>query len=245
MKPLCVDEIFSRSTRGLVRPENQDRFLVKRFSRDMVLLAVADGMGGEANGGLAAQTVVDVLERFAPCSGNCEEQLAALLEEAGNIILEIAAENAGYLGMGSTAVAVFIQNGNAFWANLGDSRLYLFRNKSLVQVSKDHTFIQELLDAGDMTPEEARNSPLRHALEHCVGVPDSIPDTGSFPLLEGDALLLCSDGLHGYLPASLIVSALSMDASLRERGEQLIKFALGAGGKDNITVCAAGVAPCP
>ena len=229
---------------GLVRTENQDRHAVFQPDPAHLLLVLSDGMGGEAGGALAAETVINTLDKTAigPITDpNPEETLAQLTVEAGERILEKARADQKLEGLGATAVAVLLGPGRAHWVNLGDSRLYHLGKGGLRQVSTDHSFIQELLDAGDLTREEARRHPMRHVLDQCAGTPGAEPDTGGFDLAPGDVVLLCSDGLHGYVTDEQIADILGDKTDLDGMARSLVDAALSAGGRDNITVVLARV----
>ena len=225
---------------GLVRTENQDRHAVLEPDNDHLLLILSDGMGGEAEGARAAAMVVETLSGLTP-GPDAEASLARLATAAGKRILDTARENPAMEGMGATAVAALLEPDRARWVNLGDSRLYHLGRRGFRQVSRDHSFIQELRDAGDLTEEQARKHPLRHVLDQCAGTPDARPDTGDFALEPGDLVLLCSDGLHGYVPDRRIEAILRRGGALDGLARTLVDEALDTGGRDNVTVVLARV----
>lgn len=229
-------QAFGASDQGRVRRQNQDRFLVKEFPDGSMLLAVADGLGGQAGGDVAAQAVVDALARLEPGGGPPEWLLALAVETAEDDIREKTLADPRLEGMGSTATVAWIQNGFAVYAHIGDSRLYLWRNGNLSRITFDHTFLQTFLDDGSLTPEQARNHPFRNMLDKCVGCGESAPDTGSFPVRENDALLLCTDGLFKELTEEDIATVMASGGTPQQAVTRLINQALAAGGRDNITV---------
>jgi protein phosphatase len=234
-------DFFAISHKGSYRKRNEDRFLAKKISNGSLLLAVADGMGGEAGGELAAQIVVDTLAQYNPNAGQPEGELSRLIERAGEIILQEVEKKPEFKGMGTTAVAALILGTTVHWINVGDSRLYLFRDGILTQISKDHSFLQSFLDQGEMTLEELRSHPLRNVLDQCVGCPDCNPDKNSFHLKHGDILLLSSDGLHKYVSSGQITEVLKSQSTLEDKARALLELALATGGRDNITIVLATV----
>lgn len=229
-------QAFGISDQGRVRRQNQDRFLVRQLPDGSVLLAVADGLGGAAAGDVAAQTVVDALTRLEPSDGPPEWLLALAVKTAENDIQKKILSDPKLAGMGSTATIVWVQNNFAVYAHIGDSRLYLWRNSVLSRITTDHTFLQDFLDDGSLTPEQARTHPFRNILDKCVGCDGSEPDTGSITLHEDDVLLLCTDGLFKELREADISVALASGATPQETATTLLNQALAAGGRDNITV---------
>jgi protein phosphatase len=203
---------FAITHTGLVREDNEDRYLSVELDGGSVLLAVADGMGGEAGGGLAAQIAKDCLEDFDPHSPEPEVHLLSLMQKAHEEILRQINDSPSHQGMGTTLTAAFAIENRVHWAHIGDSRLYLFRGAELRQVTGDHTIPALLLRDGEITEAE------------------------SFDLTEGDLLLLSTDGLHDEVPGDTIASILSSEAGLEKRFESLVQQALEAGGRDNITI---------
>lgn len=228
---------------GLKRSRNEDRHLIRETGENSILLAVADGMGGEARGDVAAQTVIDVLTDLAGREDVAAESLRAAVDTANEQLLRMVAKEPELEGMGTTATIVLVKEMVAHVAHVGDSRLYLFRDGALEQMTSDHAFLQTFLDDGSMTPEEVSKHPFRNILDQCVGCPACAPDFKEFPVLPGDILLLTSDGLHKELDDRQIAQLLGSDAPLQSRVAGLVDAALGVGGRDNITAVAAAFAP--
>ena len=228
------------------RPNNEDRLVVRTLPGDGALIAVADGMGGEAAGEIAAQIMADALESFLPGPAPATE-LARLTTTISERILAQAQANPAQEGMGTTVSAALLQGDQAHWVSLGDSRLYHYRAGQLRQISRDHSFLRELLEAGEMTEAEARTNPLRHVMDQCAGTPGAVPDVGEVRLELGDLVLVCTDGLHDKVADQDLASQLSVVAattndkatSLRNALMTLRDMALDAGGKDNITLAVA------
>ncbi len=238
---------------GLKRLENQDRFSIhppSLIKEPWRLLAVADGMGGEAAGGLAAQTAMDELESldFASlCDGEATRTLSQWAKATNDALLRMGQTIPGLDGMGTTFTAVMLCQGLAHWVHVGDSRLYLFRDRKLRRFTKDHRFLQSLLDDGTINAEEAANHPFRNRLDQCLGCPELHPDYGTFECRRDDVMLLSSDGLHDDVPSETIAMILDAmpdsprEPDLEETAQALVQAALQAGGKDNITVVLACV----
>ena len=187
------------------RSSNQDRCLVLEKS-DRVLVAVADGMGGHARGDLAAQTAVDTLRhRFLNQHDRItepEQFLKAALEIAHLETVEAGRSSTPPVEPRTTCVACLVQGNQAWWAHVGDSRLYLLRNGRLVTRTRDHTPVEDLLQSGVINEDELSTHPLRNSVNRCLGGALKFPKI-SFDhaeLKSGDTLLLCSDGLWSALP---------------------------------------------
>ncbi|HDQ39445.1 MAG TPA: serine/threonine-protein phosphatase [Desulfonatronum sp.] len=235
MDRLGID-LYGTSRIGKTRAENQDRIMATALGRGKAVLAVADGMGGVAAGGLAAETAMRVLESQLNGASLDPQALARVIMKAGDQIVALAARDNKLYGMGTTLTAVFIEQGTANWAHVGDSRLYVVRDGRLAQISRDHRFLQDLIDAGDMTVAETLDHPLRHYLDQCVGSPDVQPDFGSFSLAKGDVLLLTTDGVHDHVALQQFLSTLESDIGLREIPNLLFKKAMQAGSTDDMSI---------
>ncbi len=222
--------------KGLVRDQNQDRFLVEEFSNGCVLLAVADGAGGETKGERAAEIAKESLANFDRDSEAIEAQFVKLMRAADQEIVEMVEEEPDLKGMGSTMTAAFVREGVVSWAHVGDSRLYLFRGGELTQITEDDTMAGFLLEEGEITKEEARSHPGRNFLFEFIGCGQFEPESGNFALQEHDLLLLTTDGLHDKITEEAIVSILRSETDLREKLETLVSTALELSGKDNVTV---------
>ena len=219
---------------GKQRDHNEDAFVVLPQQR---AAAVADGMGGLARGEVASRMVVDILTE----SLQQGRDSAQALQEAHRRIRE--ASMTGVDRMGSTAVALKIDGSTATLHWVGDSRCYLWRGGTLKQVTKDHSFVEELIDAGAISAHEAETHPNRNVLTRAVGIRDAVEikiDAVTVELQPGDCLLLCTDGLHGYLPQALIVDSLKSGGSAEAIVKRLIERTLNdSEAGDNVTaVCA-------
>ncbi len=239
---LGPDKIWGVSHIGHKRTSNQDRYLVRVLDQNgasgAALLAVADGMGGTPGGKLSAQIVMNVLLQSQASKIQNELDLVRLLLQADKDIRHKVEANSGLEGMGSTATIALIDTKIVFWAHVGDSRLYLVRKGRVKQISIDHRFIQDLLDDGTLSREEARRHPLRNVLDQSVGCGNMLPESGRFSLVVGDVIMLCSDGLTRHVSDDQIQRMLG-DTNARRIATNLLQSALQAGGRDNITVLAA------
>ena len=222
---------------GLVRKSNEDRYLIKKLKDKSVLIAVADGLGGEVAGDYAAEILRGKLAGLNHISRNNEQpeldQLARVIDHS---IYTEGQENNALEGMASTLVGVLLRDRVAHWVHVGDSRLYLLRNRNLTQVTEDQTLARFLLEEGEITAEQLSTHYSRHVMDQCVGCGHAEPETGRLKLLAGDLLVLSTDGLHGQIPENKLNSILNTDSSLETKARALVKAALDAGGKDNITV---------
>ena len=227
--------LFGKSAVGLRHPDNQDRILTRKLAGGGALLALADGMGGAAAGGLAAEVAVQFLENALNGKAPQAGILAEVLKAAGQEIASLSQADESLAGMGTTLTVVAVENGKACWAHVGDSRLQHFNSGALKQISRDHRFLQDLLDCGDVTPEELPHHPLRNVLDQCLGCPVMHPDSGSFAVAPGDLLLLTSDGVHDHVPRERMIRLLQLPVSLEEMASSLIVEARDAGSTDDVS----------
>ncbi len=221
---------------GQVRDSNEDAYLVG----DSVF-AVADGMGGHLAGEVASSLALEPITNldghiFRDASG----AVAALREAvvaANATVAEMAESDPSYRGMGTTLTAAMVEGRRLHVAHVGDSRAYLLRDGQFSQLTDDHTFVQHLVDEGQITREEAEQHPQRSIITRAIGVSQDIEvDSMSLDLQPGDQLLLCSDGLTGVVPDDLIAEGLLAGSDPESTVRQLIDLANDAGGPDNVTV---------
>lgn len=221
---------------GRLRPRNEDRLLIREFGPDTALIAVLDGMGGQEGGELAAELSSEVLAAFRPGAEPAATALAGLVREANRVVL--AAEEAvpERYGMGCTLTVALIENGRVSWTHVGDSRLYHYHTGRLQQVSTDHNMAHFLYLEGNLTLEEARQSPFQSLLDQGIGGSFIEAESGELRLAAGDLLLLSSDGLHDELAGETIAAILAQGGDPATMTTGLLEAALAAGGRDNITV---------
>ncbi len=221
---------------GQVRSNNQDSPL---FAPESELYGVADGMGGHQGGEVASAMAVDLTKRHI---GHRDlDALVAAAVTANRAIFERAGSDSDLHGMGTTLVAVQLVDGpdgdEIGWINVGDSRVYLLRDDRLIQLSHDHSLVEDLVRDGQLTPDEAAVHPQRNILTRALGIDvDVAVDAGSVQPFTGDRFLLCSDGLFNEVSEDQIASVLRRLGDPNEAAAELVRQANEGGGRDNITV---------
>jgi protein phosphatase len=233
--------ILSMTQKGIKQGPNEDRTLIKRYSGNTFLIAVADGMGGEPAGDLAAQIVIERLEGFDPKTSTVSEDLVKTITAANQDISEKVDQNIRLEGMGTTVSAVFNRGGLCHWVHVGDSRLYLVRGTEIKQITQDHSLTGFLVAEGEITKAEARVHPLRNLLFQAVGCGDVTADTGHFEVTRGDMLLLATDGLHSALSEEMMADILHSTTDLKEKIASLVRAAVEADSRDDISVVVAQI----
>lgn len=238
-------EFIGKTDVGRVRSNNEDTFML---NPEMVYCLVADGMGGAAAGEMAsqifAQTTSDLFDKNKPTS---EQELVARVQEAfrdaNDRILDHVGKYPEHRGMGCTAELLAFTETGFVIGHMGDSRTYRLREGTLKQLTKDHSLVQDQLDQGLITEEQARSHRMRNIILRAVGVrPSPALDTLRGPIFSGDLFLLCSDGLTDLIEDREIVKVLLSDSEIASKAAQLVEMANSAGGKDNITVVLAKIA---
>lgn len=240
-----------RSDVGKVRSENQDFGLVTTPSdwdpAEGTLMIVADGMGGARGGATASRMAADtILGSFLSRREDATaEALVDAIREANQRVFAEAQSNQELRGMGTTITALVIRGDRAWTAHVGDSRIYRLRGGALQQLTEDHSIVATMVRQKLLTPEEAASHPRRNVLERSVGVAADVEvdHRDDFEILQGDAFLLCSDGLHGFVSVDQIREALALP--VEAAADRCIRHALQAGAPDNVTVlvCRAGAEP--
>ena len=242
-------EAFARTDPGPVRENNEDSLLVDEESG---LFIVADGMGGHASGEVASELAVDtvqdvLLNQHDPDETRLDrqalddddairERLRYAMNQASVRIRKAALDNPVHSGMGTTLTVLLIEDGTAHFGHVGDSRLYLFRDGRLKRLTRDHTVVQQEIDAGRLTPELARIVPHKNILTQSVGYHGPVePDTSTRPVLDKDIFLLCSDGLTDPLDDQEL-SRICQNTSFELLAEEFVQQAIQNGTDDNVTV---------
>ncbi|MGZ8615138.1 MAG: Stp1/IreP family PP2C-type Ser/Thr phosphatase [Actinomycetota bacterium] len=222
-------EVGAATDIGRVREVNEDSFLVEE-----PLYAVADGMGGHRGGDVASSLALETVQ--ALLRGR-EGTLADQVREANRAVHERSVADRKVSGMGTTLTAVMVEDGNARFAHVGDSRAYLLRAGDLRQITSDHTLVARMVKTGEISPEEAAVHPHRNVVTRSVGTEPSVAvDENTVPLLDGDRLLMCSDGLTSMVQEDQIQAILEAEPDPQRAADRLVKAANRAGGIDNITV---------
>ena len=226
----------SRTDIGLVRDDNEDAVV----SSDH-LAAVADGMGGHPGGEVASAIAVALVQ--AAFTGRSLEELQAAVRAANRAIWDRAGSSAELAGMGTTICAVGLTgDGSLVVVNVGDSRACVLRNGSLRQLTDDHSVTAELVRRGELSEHDALDHPQRSVLTRALGVgPDVEIDGAAHPVVEGDRLLVCTDGLFNEVPNDEIASLMAATEDLEATGDALIELALTRGGRDNVSVVVADI----
>lgn len=233
--------VFQRDVIGNVRTAQEDSHDIAVLTPNGDVFVVCDGMGGHVGGKqastIAVKSIIDYLKKE-----KYPQPIKALndaLQFANMQILGYANEHPELIGMGTTACVVLLQESEAYIAHVGDSRIYLYlgKEKQLHRITKDHSFVQTLVDAGQITDEEAEHHPNKNRILKALGIkPDLAPSFDRVQPKNGDVFLICSDGLSGMISDSVIRGIMMQNQSLEDKGETLINLALEAGGQDNITL---------
>ena len=234
---------------GLVRRENQDAFGFAQLSGGYTVAVVCDGMGGARGGREASMSACDVIEhsfheQYAQClPGDEEKFLKRALINANRFVFQKASREEELAGMGTTAVCALVRGGNAFICHAGDSRAYLVRDGKLTQLTHDHSYVQELVDCGTITEEEAEHHPQKNIITRALGVDYRLePEVTSVQLQAKDLLLLCSDGLTNMVPVEQMEQLLAQ-GPFYDLPDRLVDAANENGGSDNITALLLAVEP--
>lgn len=252
-------EIGARSDIGMVRHNNEDCFAI---DLSIKLLLVCDGMGGHAAGEVASKMAVDVIKDHCwrasrtpdlPILGTYQRsaspnanRLASGIRLANQAIRDAAARRSSLTGMGSTVVAAQVKGNVLSIAHVGDSRLYLFRDQILRQLTRDHSLAMEAARRGFANAEEARASEMGHTLVRALGADTHVEvDLLEMPAKEGDQILICSDGLTDMVPDAAIAKVLGEAATAQHACDRVIEIANRNGGRDNVTVIVARLHPGP
>ena len=221
----------ARSDVGCVRSHNEDSYLVQS-----PLFCVCDGMGGHAAGEVASSIAVETIARMAPRAAD-PAMLGAAIEAANAAIIEAAGKGIGKPGMGCTATAAYIEGSQLAIAHVGDSRAYLLHEGTLIRVTRDHSYVEELVEAGEITADEARVHPNRSVITRALGSdPLMYADHFQLNIEEGDRLILCSDGLSSMISDGEIERIATQSTTAQICTDNLVDAALAAGGGDNVTV---------
>lgn len=235
------DNVFQKDVIGNVRTAQEDSHDIAILTPNGDVFVVCDGMGGHVGGkqasSIAVKSIIEHLKKE-----KYDQPMQALndaLQFANMQILGYAKDHPELRGMGTTACIVLLQNTEAYIAHVGDSRIYLYMGKEqqLHRVTKDHSYVQTLVDAGQITDEEAEHHPNKNRILKALGIkPELVPTCNVLRPKNGDCFLICSDGLNGMITDSTIEGVLKQNIPLADKGERLIQLALEAGGQDNVTV---------
>lgn len=234
-------KVYAKTDIGKTRETNQDAFDTGYFNDGTVWAVVCDGMGGVSGGQVASSLCIDKTVNAIKRSyrenmtvNNVKNMLVSAINAANSYVFDESLKDRDLKGMGTTIVAVVIVNNIAVVAHVGDSRAYII-NDTIKQITKDHSFVQLLVDNGRITPEEAENHPDKNIITRAIGIEGFVDvDVDIVDIKDEDILLLCTDGLNGYVKDDDILK------TVKEYGdsstEKLVETANLNGGHDNITV---------
>jgi protein phosphatase len=239
----------ARTDVGMIRSGNEDNYAVNA-TPDRGLFIVADGMGGHAAGEVASEMAVQIVELELQGAAadldnqSAGEKVAAALRKANRNIHDRTMTEVDKQGMGTTASVLLVSPAGYLIGQVGDSRVYLLRDGALHQLTKDHSYVQEQVDAGFLTPEQARYHPYSNVITRCVGAsPDVQPDIYRGEVRVGDLFLVASDGLTGMVDDRRLQALLMSRTEPERKVHLLIAEANGRGGLDNITAIVVQVTP--
>lgn len=236
-------KIYSKSDIGLVRKLNEDACRSGIFSDHVGWAVVCDGMGGVNGGNVASSIAVENISqdlltgyRAGMDDKAVQELITSSITNANAAVHRIAGSSDSLTGMGTTVVAAIVSDGVAHVAHAGDSRAYLISPEEIRQLTTDHSMVQEMVEKGDLTAQQAKTHPQKNIITRALGVESSLRiDYSETQLPVGNRLLICTDGLTNYVDEEQIFN-LSKEMDGQELTEKLVSLAKNAGGSDNITV---------
>ncbi|MBO5179209.1 MAG: Stp1/IreP family PP2C-type Ser/Thr phosphatase [Clostridia bacterium] len=231
---------------GKERNKNEDIILIPKNSDDVQLFVLADGMGGAAAGEIASNLAVSACKEFfennIERAQNDPYEICEVMREsilaANEKVLEMSINNEKYYGMGTTLIALYVCKNKIYIGHIGDSRVYRIRKNIIRQLTKDHSFVQELVNSGTITKQEAKNHPRKNVLTKVIGYEENIqPDIITKGFLKDDVILMCSDGLTNMVEEKDIYEIIAKNTSdVCKMTKTLVDEANQAGGLDNISV---------
>jgi len=226
-----IIRVGARTDVGKVRTRNEDAYLVEE-----PLFAVADGMGGHRGGNVASALTIEAIREAKPAWDPSGDPLVQAVRRANRVVHERAAGDSNLRGMGTTVTVLQTSGANALIAHVGDSRAYLLRGGDLRQLTHDHTLVQQMVDEGKISQEEAGVHPARNIITRSLGVDEDVDvDEERLDLRPGDRLLLCTDGLTGMLAVDEIAQILRDEGDPQAAADALVDLAVERGGDDNVT----------
>lgn len=238
-------KIVAKTDKGLIRSSNQDAYAVGELPGEVAWAVVCDGMGGEAGGNIASALAVKVISEKITSAYNEKMRDASIKNlldsaiSAANIeVYDMAYSRPDLQGMGTTVVAVIVRDKTAFIAHAGDSRAYIVSGDIIQQITTDHSLVQNLVDRGEITAEQAQHHPKKNLITRAVGVEKRIDiDFSEIDLNDNETLILCTDGLSNYVSNNEMIDDIK-DGQYYAFADRLVKRANKNGGGDNITVVA-------
>lgn len=230
---------------GLKRAVNEDRAAVIERPDNFKLAVLADGMGGHNAGDVASEMAINILrERFTAAEvtqletqANREQWLEDAVSHTNYEIYQYSLQNEGCKGMGTTLIACVLDRTNCTIAHVGDSRLYYFTNEDAQLITRDHSYVNALIDKGAISEEEAENHPNKNVILRALGTEMTIKvDFYELNVVANSYVLICSDGLSNKLSISEMAAIITLPKPLKERGKMLVQLANDSGGEDNISL---------
>ncbi|MBO5333390.1 MAG: Stp1/IreP family PP2C-type Ser/Thr phosphatase [Clostridia bacterium] len=236
-------KIVAKTDIGLTRTSNQDSYAAGELPGSVAWAVVCDGMGGTNGGNLASSTAVKIISERISSSyrqgmsfSSIKNMFMSAIIAANVCVYDMSKENPELSGMGTTVVVAIVADERVYVAHAGDSRAYILASGKLHQLTKDHSFVQEMVDSGKLTVDEAREDPRKNLITRALGVSEDLQiDFCEEDISENDVLLICTDGLTNYVEPDEIYE-LTEDGKFYEYAERLVNRANNNGGGDNVTV---------
>ena len=237
-------QFVAKTDTGKLRERNEDLYY---FDAQLQLFAIADGMGGHERGDIASRIALEVIQEWVETQASPQIDLGPMkrlgvlrdLAEAANRRIYTSTESRNKVrGMGTTLTAGFITFSYLAYVHVGDSRLYVLRDEKLTQITTDDSFVEKMVKNGEITPEEGRVHEKRNIITQAIGLKSTVAvSADAYPLVPGDIVLACTDGLHDLIiDDNEIADIISAASDLEEASENLVNKALDYGGTDNVTV---------
>ncbi len=229
---------------GKLRDTNEDRYY---FDTQLQLFAIADGMSGHERGGLASKLALDIIQQWAQAETSLHSDLgpmkklgvlSSLAEKANQHIYTASKKSSKACSIGTTLIAGFVTFSYLAYVHVGDSRLYVLRDGKLTQITTDDSLVQKMVEKGEITSEEARVHEKRNIITQAIGLRRTVTtNADTHPLVRGDIVVACTDGLHDLIVDDQEIAGIIMSAAtLEEACDNLVNKALNYGGTDNVTV---------
>ncbi len=236
-------DVYGASDIGCIRSLNEDSFCIYGLDEEKIpgFCVLSDGMGGHNAGEVASQKTVQfiaesLMELMPVEKDTIPKDMKKAVQDANEGVFQMASANQSQQGMGATLVFAVVLEEEIYIANVGDSRAYAYRSGELLQITKDHSVVEEMMANGSITPEEARVHPQRNIITRAIGTDPAVePDLFEYDYMPGDILLLCSDGLSGMVDDDEMIRILEEHESAKQTVSALIDAAKEHGGQDNIT----------
>jgi len=230
---------------GNVRATNEDTLMIECEQKPCYML-VADGMGGHAAGEIASRLAAQSIKEYIDgLDGDklCEEDIKKAIHFANDRLLREMDEDSSLEGMGTTLTFVYAENSDLIVAQVGDSSAFLYDGRRIRKITKDHTYVQHLIDSGIIKVDAAADYPFRNIITRALGMKKLEVDIYKEKWKKDDLILICSDGLTTYAGMEKILTEIAEDNKIGEKAQNFVDFALESGGKDNITVIIAKNVP--